>query len=335
MSLLISLLILTVPAESTRQSPPPSLEEVLSAREFQKFNSEDKYHDRIEILRRSMEELSRRIGPLTRKADLSQAYHELAQIRTLCDAATTLSDDESDSGELRHKEVKRLEIVVRKMLTELEDLKTIVSFQERDPYERTSEMLADLRDRLLEQLFAGSLGESVGGPGLGWAPRSPGTPTPGQDALASIDRFTDDEFERIRITRKLEDRTEAFLAICEARLLEIERRRNNEAWEKEEVNPLELHSFGDMLHAYKRSMDSLMITIDERAREKTAEEKEIRKSLEMLNEKSLAFQPRLEVLEELVREYKDPELARQLRLAIRSNNQAIRGSQFGLGAPQN
>ena len=336
MHLLLAALVLTLPQAPAHQTTMP-LEQILSPSQLRKFKAEDKYHDRVEILRKAFQQVAPRLAPLTHQTDLAPAYEVLRQLEALCETTAAVSAEEKDADELRHKEVKRLEIVVRKMLEELDDLKLLVTFNERQRYERTDEVLSKLREQLLQQLFEGSLGGSESALTHSWigpavaASMGPGT---GQEALAGIDRFTLAEFEKIRLSRKLVDRTEAFLEICEARLTEIERRRQDLPWESDDPNPLELHSYGDMLHAYKRSMDSLMINIDEKAKLQAEEEKEIRKALETLNEKSLVFKPRLEALAELVREYKDLELGRQLRLAMKSNAQAVRGSQLGLGAPK-
>lgn len=313
-----------------------SLEEVLSARQLRKYRGEDKYHDRIKILREDFEDTGRRLGPLTREADLAPAYRALHELEALSRFVGEESAREENAKELRHKEVKRLEIVVRKLLEELDDLKLVVSFREREPYEHTEQVLTELRTILLQQLFEGGLG-TVGG-GMSAAPFSAGwesssLQTNRLEALTGLDRFTLEEFDKIRRHRKIVKRTEAFLEICRNRLDEIERRRANIAWDKEEPNPLELHTYADLLHAYVRALNSSMVNIDEKASQKDEEEKEIRKALEKLLEATREFGPRLEPLAELVRERRDEELGRKLRQAMKATSQAQKGAAFGLGAP--
>ena len=288
---------------------------------------------------RGLEQTGRRLGPLTREEDLTPAYQVLRELDALCVFARDESEQETNAKELRHKEVKRLEIAVRKLLEELNDLKLVVNFQERSPYEQTGEVLTQLRNRLLQQLFEGSLGPAVAvdpaAATASWLPMSETRQryVSGEEALTGLDRFTLEEFDRIRLYPTVVKRTEAFLEVCRHRLDEIERRRQNIAWEEEEPNPLELHTYGDLLHAYNRALNSVMILIDEKARQKTEEEKEIRKALETLRDAVQDFGPRLETIPDLVRERRDEELGRKLREAMKVTAKAEKGTLYGLGSP--
>ena len=124
--------------------------------------------------------------------------------------------------------------------------------------------------------------------------------------LQSRDRFTDEEYEKLQLQQELEKRVEVFLGIAEARLKEIQKRmKGGEREEEEEENPLEFHTYWDMVHAYWRAIDGIMINIDEKAIYKTASEKDIRKSLEKLNKKIQEFIPQLEPIKQLAIERKD------------------------------
>ena len=115
---------------------------------------------------------------------------------------------------------------------------------------------------------------------------------------------------------------------------EIQKRmKGGEREEEEEENPLEFHTYWDMVHAYWRAIDGIMINIDEKAIYKTASEKDIRKSLEKLNKKIQEFIPQLEPIKQLAIERKDEALYRELEKAQEISVVAQKGSLYGLGAP--
>jgi len=149
----------------------------------------------------------------------------------------------------------------------------------------------------------------------------------------SRDRFTDEEYGKLQLHQELEKRVEVFLEIAEARLEEIQKRMKGGEWEEEEENPLEFHTYWDMVHAYRRAIDGIMINIDEKAIHKTASEEDIRKSLEKLNKKIQEFIPQLEPIKQLAIDQKDEALYRELEEAQEISVVAQKGSLYGLGAP--
>jgi hypothetical protein len=125
-----------------------------------------------------------------------------------------------------------------------------------------------------------------------------------------------------------------FLKIATARLDEIDRRREGREWDEEEPNPLEFYTYEDLLHGYDRAINGIMTNIDEKARTNAAKEKDIRKALKNLKENIDKFIPRLQALEDLVREQKDLAFYKQYREALRSSDIARKGALYGLGAPE-
>ena len=128
-------------------------------------------------------------------------------------------------------------------------------------------------------------------------------------------------------------RVKVFLKIAEARLDEIERRMARIEWEKEDPNPLEFYTYAQLARAYQRSLAGIMINIDEKARYKIASEKDIKKSLELLNSGIQTFLPRLEPVKKLAEDRQDEDLYLEWREAWKASRKALQGSQFGLGAP--
>jgi len=147
------------------------------------------------------------------------------------------------------------------------------------------------------------------------------------------DRFTDEEYTQIQLAQELAKRVEVFLEIAETRLAEIRRRMDKLEWEEEEENPLEFHTYWDMVHAYRQAIDGIMINIDEKAISKTATEEDIEDSLKELNKGIGEFIPQLEPIKELAIELQDQVLYRELLEAEETSITAQKGSLYGLGAP--
>jgi hypothetical protein len=115
---------------------------------------------------------------------------------------------------------------------------------------------------------------------------------------------------------------------------EIERRVEGREWKEDDPNPLEFFTYIDLLHAYTRAIEGVMINIDDKATSGMVEEGDIRKSLKKLSKKIEKFIPRLDALKNLVIERRDEELGEKLLAAMDSSDTARKGAQYGLGAPE-
>ena len=310
------------------------LHEILNRKDFSNYSKKEKYNDRIEILRKGLEKRTKTLHPLVKKLDTDSVDRALREIRTIISIATELSSKESNEKELRHKEVKKMEIVLRKLSEDLEDLKLGFPYENRSPFELTRDEAEEFRDRLLIQLFGEAIGRQSS---TAFNFLSPGSgnvrPHPARSqGLWDIDKFTEDEFTQIQLAQELVKRTEVFLGIAESRLDEIDRRVEGIEWEEEKPNPLEFHLYEDLLHAYTRAVNGIMINIDDKVEQRRAPDKDIRKSLEKLLEKVEEFAPRLEKLESLVRKERDSTLLNKYRDAMKKTDQAYKGAKFGLGS---
>lgn len=342
--LLLFLLIFQVTPPEVDSGEAIPLSQLLSGRNHQKYLRED-YHDKIEILRKALERRSNILPNVVRQRDMDLIFQTLAEIRGLVAAGHQISLEVTDEDERRHKEVKKMEIELRKLNEELGDQKLAVPLEDRDEFDRIQVLIEDFRNRLLQQLFGRVIGAT--------SPRSPQVPPRAPVAVNSlaptgfrptasaqrrglhdIDKFTEDEFTKVQYAQELVKRTEVFLEIAESRLDEIERRRDGREWEEEEPNPLELYMYEDLLHGYVRAVDGIMVNIDNHARCGRVEEKDLMKALEKLDEKIDGFIERLQAMEDLVRKQLDKGFYEKWREALKTSDIARKGAAYGLGAPK-
>lgn len=335
--------------ETTSVSEPTPLESLLGSNQYRNYNGKDRYRDRIEILRKAFESKAAILDSQVKAQRFDFALELLRHMRDLAHYVTEESLKEEDASELRHREVKRLEIELRRLTERINDYSLLIPFDEREPFEQTSTRLEELRNLLLKQIFGEvftplqgssqrSHRQTIVPAALSFNSSSPRHFAPSsaagvQRGLAGLDRFTEEEFEKVQLAQELEKRVEVFLEIAEKRLDEIERREAGEEWDKDEPNPLEFYTYEDMLFGYSRALRGVMVNIDERARGRGAEDKEIRKSLEKLSDKIAEFVPRLEKIKKIAIERKDERLARQWKEAAKTSEQARKGALYGLGVP--
>lgn len=331
------LLVLLQGVEVSEPSGPIlPLDQVLSERRLSTYYGKSRYQDRLKVLREAIETRTKRLPALIDERNLATIYRSLGEMRTICSTAMEISLEATNEKERRHKEVKRMEIRLRKLSEILEDTKLEVPLENRVPFDETREVLEDLREQLLRQLFGRALGTPNGASFQFASSAITSAPLPArsQQGLWDLDRFTEEEFLKVQEAQELEKRVKVLLEIAEARFEEIDRRRKGLEWKEEEPNPLEFHTYEEMLFAYTRALDAIMANIDEKAEMGTAPEKEIRKALEELEKKVSKFIPRLEELEELIRSQRDEALADQYLEALRTSDIALKGALYGLGAPK-
>lgn len=333
---LLIAVLLQVNGPTKPGEPLLPLDQVLSEKRLSQYHTKNRYRDRLKVLREALEARSKRLPSLIGQRNLATIYRSLSEMRTICSTAVEISVEEKNEKELRHKEVKKLEIVLRKLSEILDDTKLEVPLENRSPFDRTKQQLEGLREQLLRQLFGKALGSAIGeGFQFTSAPirSSPPRLQRSEQGLWDLDKFTAAEFLEIQEAQELVKRVEVLLKICEARFEEIERRQNGIEWEKEEPNPLEFYTYEEMLFAYTRALNAIMSNIDEKAELRTAPEKDIRKALKELEKGVSKFIPRLKELEGLIRTQKDEALADQYLEALETSDIAHQGALYGLGAP--
>jgi hypothetical protein len=270
------------------------LADLLTERELREYQRKPKYRDRIDLFR---EVFDRRVDLLQRyiqRGQLEETTDLLQSMAALSHHTVAESSNAEKEKDLRSTEVKKLEIRLRKLIEIIDDLQTTVPFEYLEGFENTMQAFGQLRKTLLAQLLGeaivdnrsdrengkGDLNETLASLRFHPAGLSVAAPRPPSQ---SRDRFTEEEYGELQLHQELEKRVEVFLEIAEARLKEIQRRMAGGEWEEEEENPLEFHTYWDMVHAYRQAIDGIMINIDEKAIHKTASEEDVRKSLEKLN----------------------------------------------------
>lgn len=335
---------LQAPSDDEERIP---IDQILNPRRLRDYLRKTRYKDRIKVIREAVEDRADDLDDQIRDRNLAVVFRTLAEIRGLAATGLELSQADLDEKEQRDREVTRLEIQLRKLGEQLNSQSLSVPLENRAEFEKTSVLVEQLRNQLLRQLFGGALGDVRSSseirepfsaltmsflavsPAHSLASASPGA----QGAirgLHDIDRFTEEEFDRVQTAQKLVKRVEVFLEIAESRLAEIERRRDEIEWDEKEPNPLEFYTFDDLLHAYHRAVDGIMINIDSQAESGRAELKDLKKGLELLNEKVPGFVERLKAMEDYIRERRDTEFYRKWDQALKTSDIARQGAEAGL-----
>ena len=132
----ITLILLAVLNFSQAEVQLP-LEKILSQKDFNNYQKKVKYNDRIEVLRKALEKKSKRVHSMVERLEPDPVTLLLRELRGIISAAHQLSLEESNEKELRHKEVKRMEIALRKLGEDLDDLKLQFPYERRSPFELT------------------------------------------------------------------------------------------------------------------------------------------------------------------------------------------------------
>jgi hypothetical protein len=346
---LLVVLLFSWPLPVEYEDPEPeetlTIDELLGPRDAGRFYQRTRYRQRIEILRKAIEDRADRLGDEIEKRNLAVVYRTLAELRGLSHHALQISLSESDERELTHREVRRLEIRLRRLVDQLEGQQLGVPLENRHQFGPTREKVEALRNQLLRQLFGSAVSDTVEVlPGRAFHSLRAAGPSHGSavQPLLDLDKFTEEEYTKVQYAQELVKRVDVFLEIAESRLDEIDRRRQRVAEEDDgeleeteaigEEDPLLFYTYTDLLHAYCRAVEGILTNIDERVELKTANERDIRRSLSKLADKVAEFLPRLAALEDLVTEQRDERLYRKYREALRTTEIARKGAQFGLGA---
>ena len=326
--------------ETLKKEPP--LKDLLSSSELNHYEGKTKYRDRMELFEKVLKRYDRALRARVKMSQIEKAFELLVQIRALSQYITEETLRSARPKDLRSRQVRKLEIRLRNLIETIGSLQLGLLLKHQPQFEATSEALSISRSRLLVQIFGKALASrsrrseqtariKIQGLLKGFfRPESSGgsrtTTSSSED-----DRFTLDEYTMIRESQKLVKRVNSFLTIAEARLKEIHRRLEKKEWEEKEENPLQFHTFCDLIHAYERALDSIMTNIDEKARYNLAQEKDIRKALKKLNEKVIEFIPKLVPLKERAIKLKDENLYKEVIQAEETSEIARDGSELGLG----
>ena len=320
------------------------LKDLLMETEFREYQRKTRYRDRIDIFRKVLDRRSDLLRRYLQRGELDRAFDLLEKIQALAHYINDEASRVTNEKDLHSTQVKKLEIRLRQQIESIKDLRTTVPFEYLETFETTIQDLEDLRKALLRQMLGDTVGamESTGGntsdglissllPLASQAVRTSAGFQP--VSLQARDGFTAEEYADLQLHQELDNRVDVFLEIAETRLKVIRRRMEGREWKEKEENPLEFHTYRDMVHAYRKAIDGIMINIDEKAINKTASEEVIQESLKKLNKKIQEFIPQLEPLKQLAIELQDEALYQEVVEAAEVSIVAQKGSLYGLGAP--
>ena len=130
----------------------PSIQDLLTDQEFQKYLKRPNYKDRIDLFRKTFELRTHSLRRSIRLAQWEKTVQVLQQFRGLCHYISEESKAVSQK-DLRSKQVKQLEIRLRKLIVTLDDLKPAIPFEYYPEFESSAKILRKLRQTLLKQLF--------------------------------------------------------------------------------------------------------------------------------------------------------------------------------------
>ncbi len=334
------------------------LSELLTQREYQKYRAKPRYKDRIDLFQKVFDRQVRAVRVYLGQKRLEKVLNTLQDMGQMARyAMQEPSRARAQIKELQSKQVKKLEIRLRKLLENLDDLRFSVPFEYRTEFDRTKEDLEKLRDQLLRQLFGEALAQTKlqilhrAQPSEARSFRAPETRAH-RHQVATDDCFTDAEYEKLQQNQELVKRVEVFLEIAESRLLEFERRmsarerepqaeingdppessQNTEGQEShpEEENPLFFFDYWELVRSYERAIDGIMVNVDDRMEHRPPSREELKETLEKLQEKVTEFIPKLAPIKQLAERRKDETLYNEIRKSEGTSEIAQKGSQHGL-----
>jgi hypothetical protein len=122
-------------------------------KERTKLEKETDPLDRVKISIRISEILLDDVGEAVRDGDFDQMEHQLTEYAsTIQDAHQALVDSGRDASK-RPGGFKELEITLRKHVRKFEDFSRTLTLEHREPVDKTRDLAASIRDKLLKALF--------------------------------------------------------------------------------------------------------------------------------------------------------------------------------------
>ena len=163
MKLMIALLLLTqhfISPPLDGQEIDLALQDLLTYREFREYGTKKKYRNRMDLFRKVLEARSSLLEQFVHENKLEELREMLLRIRALCPHVEDESSNVEKGSDLRSKQVKKLEIHLRKLVKTVKDLQTVAPVKYSENFEITAEALERLRKILLTQVLGYSLSTS-------------------------------------------------------------------------------------------------------------------------------------------------------------------------------
>lgn len=161
---MIALLLLT----QHLVSPPPdervidlNLQSLLTEKEFRDYARKTKYRDRMDLFRKVFAKRYSLLEQYVQENKMEESSEMLRRIRALCPHVKEESSNVKKGKDLRSKQVKKLEIHLRKFVKAIKDLQTVAAVEYVEQFEITAEALERLRRVLLTQVLGYSMNAKV------------------------------------------------------------------------------------------------------------------------------------------------------------------------------
>ncbi|MCZ6769038.1 MAG: hypothetical protein O7D93_07310 [Acidobacteria bacterium] len=163
MKLMIALLLLTqhfISPPADGQEIDLALQDLLTYRELREYGTKKKYRNRMDLFRKVLEARSSLLEQFVHENKMEELREMLLRIRALCPHVEHESSDVKKGSDLRSKQVRKLEIHLRKLVQIVKDLQTVAPVKYAEEFEVTAEALERLRRILLTQVIGYSFSKS-------------------------------------------------------------------------------------------------------------------------------------------------------------------------------
>lgn len=147
-------LLLTLAVGQSPSGDPPTLADLLSSEEYEQYRSRPEYKRRIDVFRKALDRHAAVLRRNVAGKKVEQVPSDMYRLRALSRLAfEEPSREAASSKDRRGKEVKKLEIRVRRLLNTLDDMKTKLPLEHLTGLQETVQDFESLRDQLLGQIF--------------------------------------------------------------------------------------------------------------------------------------------------------------------------------------
>ncbi|MEE8585455.1 MAG: hypothetical protein V3T83_11440, partial [Acidobacteriota bacterium] len=167
--------------------PTQGLQALLSAEEYRNYQAKARYRDRMGQFRRALDRYSDQIEKQVRSREHEALQPTLKSVSCLSLHILNEPTRESFPKHRRSKQVKKLEIALRKLVDLLRQAKYSFSLDMQQNFDQSAQDLDKLRDQLLEGIFGQPVQRQDQPPGSspGLARISHGWPTAAADSRTS------------------------------------------------------------------------------------------------------------------------------------------------------
>jgi hypothetical protein len=132
----------------------PTLQSLLSEKEYRDYEKKPQYKKRLDIFRKAIAQTAAELRAKVGKKQLPPAIEELREIQALAHYGMAEPTRSAASPkDLRSGQVRKTEIRLRKLLKTLHDLELSVPYDHREDFAATSRLVEDWRNQLLKQIF--------------------------------------------------------------------------------------------------------------------------------------------------------------------------------------